>query len=329
MQRPPEPRATRLRPLRSRLGEALVAWGLSVAVVVASLTPLSVQAAPAIPAEAEQHYERGVLERDAGRFAAAAAEFSAAYAGIPASLKDLRAGVLFDLVEAQRRAYAAGGRVRGNEHPAAHLCAADTALTGFIDAAEKERKGKGKRSSDAVRATEVRAEVRAEITKVREKTPELDCETAEVPREDVAEATPPSTQPNGSDAPKQPKPPREKRPIDKPLTIAGGALTAFGLAMIGLMAGGLVRGKRAEADGDALVLERPTTPRDDPELQSIKDRGRSGNGMAIAGGVIGGLALGTGIALLVVGLRGGRSKRVAVAPTFAPRALGMALSWQF
>jgi hypothetical protein len=51
--------------------------------------------------------------------------------------------------------------------------------------------------------------------------------------------------------------------------------------------------------------------------------------MAIAGGVLAGLALGTGVALLVVGLKGGRTNKVAVAPTLSPRALGLALRWQF
>jgi hypothetical protein len=298
-----------------------------VAVAVGSLTPLTVRAAPAISQEAQEHYDRGTREKGAGRFAAAAAEFAAAYAGIPASLKDLRAGVLFELVEARREAFAAGGRTRGKEHPAAHLCAADTALTEFIDAAEKERKGKGKRSVDVVRATDERSQIREQIAGERKLTPELDCATVEFPSDDVVEATPaPVAKP---DEPAPVKPPREKRPINKPLVIAGGVLTGVGLAMVGLMAGGLVRGKRAEADGDALVDAMPTTPEEDPELQAIDDRGRSGNRMAIAGGVIGALALGTGIALLVVGLRGGPTRKVAVAPSVAPRAVGLTLRWQF
>lgn len=295
--------------------------------MVASLSPQAVRAAPAISQEAQEHYDRGLKEKSAERFAAAAAEFEAAYAAIPASNKDLRASVLFELVEARREAFAAGGRTQGKQHPAAHLCAADKALTEFIDAAEKERKGKGKRSVDVVRATDERAQVREQIAGERKLTPALDCETVEFPSDDVAEATPAPTE--KPDAPAPVKQPRERRPINKPLTIAGGVLTGVGLAMVGLMAGGMVRGKRAEADGDALVEARPTTPEDDPELQKIDDRGRSGNRMAIAGGVIGALALGTGIALLVVGLRGGPTRRVAVAPTVAPRAVGLALRWQF
>jgi hypothetical protein len=73
----------------------------------------------------------------------------------------------------------------------------------------------------------------------------------------------------------------------------------------------------------------PTLPADHPALQEIDHNGKVGNRMAIAGGVIAGLALGAGVGLLVVGLRGGRTNKVAVTPTMSPRALGLALRWQF
>jgi hypothetical protein len=298
---------------------------LGVAVALASLAPQAVHAAPmSPPKEAVEHYERGVSERDAKRFSAAATEFTAAYADMPPSLKDLRVGILFDIVYARRDAYASGGRIRGNEHPAAHLCAADEALTEFIDAAGSPKKGK--KNGDVTRAIDVRAEIRGDLEKAREATPELDCATVEYPREDAA--TEPA-QNEGKAELTTKRSPRAPRPIDKPLVIAGGVLTGVGLAMIGLMAGGLVRGKRAEADGDALVAARPTTPETDPRLQEIDRDGKVGNRMAIAGGVISAVALGTGVALLVVGLRGGRQSKVAVTPTMTPRGLGLALRWQF
>jgi hypothetical protein len=298
---------------------------LSVAVALASLAPRAAVAAPeqTVPPEAEKHYDNGVRERDAGRFASAAAEFSAAYVDIPTSLKELRASVLFDLVDAQRNAYVGGGKIRGNEHPAAHLCAADEALTAFIEAPENSRKGK--KSTDANRAVGLRSDVRAQISLARKETPTLDCATVEYPGDEVVA---PPVEPGAADV-KTRAAPRAPRKIDKPLVIAGGVLTGFGLAMIGLMAGGLVRGRNAEAEGDALVAARPTTPEDDPRLQEIDRDGKVGNRMAIAGGVISAVALGTGVALLVVGLRGGRHSKVAVTPTMAPRALGLALRWQF
>ncbi len=298
---------------------------VGVSVLVTSLTPVPVWAAePAISAEAEQHYNRGISERDAGHFAAAAVEFTAAYEGIPAS-SQYRAGVMFEMVDAHRAAFSAGGRQRGKEHPAAHLCAADKVLEEFVAVTEAARGRKGKRSPDTNRAIELRNDLRKQITAAKQTAPELDCATVEYPREDVAAAAPP-VEP-GDESTK--KPPRTPRKIDKPLVIAGGVLTGFGLIMVGLMAGGLVRGKRAEADGDALVAAMPTLPAEDPALQAIDHDGKVGNRMAIAGGVLGGLALGTGVALLVVGLRGGRTHKVAVAPTMAPQALGLAMRWQF
>ncbi|HEY0135331.1 MAG TPA: hypothetical protein VGB85_14705, partial [Nannocystis sp.] len=274
----------------------------------------------AIPAEVQEHYDRGARERDAGNFAVAASEFAAAYAGMPASQKELRVSVLFDLVDAQRQAYGAGGRIHEREHPAAHLCAANETLTEFIDAAEKARKGKGKKSGDVVRAIELRSEVRSQLDAARQSAPNLDCATAEPPTAAAVEAP--------AEPPPATKPDRPPRKIDKPLVITGAALTGFGLIMVGLMAGGLVRGNRADAEGEALVDASPTTPRDDEDLLAIDHRGKVGNRMAIAGGVLGALALGSGVALLVLGLRG-RPSRVAVAPAMGPRGGGLTLRWQF
>lgn len=299
---------------------------VSAAVVVASLSPTAARAAePAISVDAEQHYNRGISERDAGHYAAAAVEFEKAYEDIPAT-SEYRAGVMFEMVDAHRAAFSAGGRIRGKEHPAAHLCAADTVLALFVAATEESRGRKGKRSPDTNRAIELRNDLRKQIAAAKQTASELDCATVEYPRDDVAAAAAP-VEPGDETSKRSPRTPRK---IDKPLVIAGGVLTGIGLIMVGLMAGGLVRGKRAEADGDALVAAMPTLPAEDEALQEIAGRGKSGNAMAVAGGVLGGLALGTGVALLVVGLRGGRTNnRVAVAPTMSPQALGLAMRWQF
>jgi hypothetical protein len=294
---------------------------LSVAVLVASLTSRPAAAEPAIPATADEHYERGALERDAGHYAAAAAEFDLAYSQIPPA-QDKRATVLLELVDARRRAFAAGGKIRGREHPAAHLCAAAATLTEFIDTAEKKRAPKAKRSPDARKAMELRTEVRNQLDAVRKSTEDLDCATVEYPRDDVPE--PALEPPEAAESPRRPR-----GPIHKPFVIAGAVTTGVGMIFVGLMASGLVRGKKAEADGEALVEKSPTLPEQDPLLQAIDTRGRGANHLAIAGGVIGTAALGAGIALLVLGLRGGPSSKVALSPTFGRRDLGLLLRWQF
>ena len=325
MPRPSEPRPTP-RPIGLGFGSGRGPYrglrlALALTVAVGTLAPRPAHAEPAIPPEVQEHYDRGASELAAGHFASAASEFAAAYEGMPASSKDLRVSLLFELVDTQRQAYGAGGAIRDREHPAAHLCAAETVLTEFIDNAERERKGKGKKSGDVVKATELRAEVSEQIAAARRETPALDCATVEVPGEEVAEAP-------AEPAP-APKPERAPRKINKPLVIAGGAVTGFGLIMIGLMAGGLVRGNRADADGNALVTANPTRPSDDPELLEIDKRGKVGNRMAIAGGVLATLAVGTGVALLVIGLRGRSSSRVAVTPTMNLRGGGLAVRWAF
>jgi hypothetical protein len=297
--------------------------GVSAALLLASLTPTTARAEPpAIPKEAEEHYDRGVREREAGRHAVAAQEFTAAYEGMPTGLKELRASILFDLVDAHRSAFAAGGRTRGREHPAAHLCAAEAALEKFRGAAGQGRKPRSKKSTDELKAEELHAAVQADLEKARADSPDLDCATAELPRGAPDEAPPPDPGPVDAKPAPRPKP-------NMPLVIAGSVTAAVGLAMFGLMAGGLVRGNRADADGNALVDMNATRDELDPDIQEIDRRGRVGNNMAIAGGVLGGVCLGTGVALLVLGLRGKPGGRVAAAPYATPQTAGFTVRLQF
>jgi hypothetical protein len=297
--------------------------GVSAALMLASLTPTPARAEqPAVPKEAEDHYDRGVREREAGRHAVAAQEFAAAYEGMPPGLKELRASILFDLVDAHRSAFAAGGRVRGREHPAAHLCAAEAALGEFRGAAEQSRKPRAKKSTDELKADELLTAVKSDLAAARSDTPDLDCATVEYPKGGPDE--PPQTTPD----PATDKPAARPKPI-MPLVIAGSVTAAVGLAMFGLMTVGLIRGNRADADGNALVDLYPTRDKLDADLQEIDRRGRVGNRMAIAGGVLGGLCLGTGVALLVFGLRGKPGSRVAAAPYATPQSAGFTVRLQF
>lgn len=297
--------------------------GLCAAIVLASLVPASARAEqPAIPKEAEEHYDRGVRERDAGRHTAAAKEFTAAYEGMPVELKELRASILFDLVDAHRNAFAAGGRTRGREHPAAHLCAAEKALGQFIEQSERDRKPRAKKSPDELRAAELRTGIQTDIDSARGDAPDLDCATAEYPRDTPDEPPPVAPDPITKQTTQRPEP-------NKPLVIAGAVTASVGLAMFGLMAGGLVRGNRADADGNALVDMNPIRDERDPDLEEIDRRGRSGNAMAIAGGVLGAVCLGTGVTLLVLGLRGKPNARVAASPYATPQTAGFTVRWQF
>lgn len=301
--------------------------GVVVAAALAGPTRVAAAPEPAPISEAAQSaYDRGLAERDAGRFPAAAREFAAAYAQISVSQRELRAAVLFDLVDAHRGAYTAGGERRGNEHPAAHLCAADRALADFIET-EQERK-RGRKSPDMVKATGLREEVRKDFMTAKAREADLDCAALELPRVPEKEEPPP---PPPADGPAKPRDPNK-------LLIAGGVTAGVGLALVGLMVGGMVRGQRTEADGAALVQAMPGLMPDDPQLAELERRGRGDNAMAVVGGVFGSLALGAGIALLVVGVRarqasgrptGPEPAAVAVWPLASPSGGGAALRWRF
>lgn len=301
--------------------------GLVVAVALAG--PPRAAAAnepPPIPEAAQRAYDRGLAERDAGQFPAAAREFAAAYSQIPETERELRAAILFDLVDAHRGAFTAGGERRGNEHPAAHLCAADRALADFIET-EQERK-RGRKSPDMVKATGLREEVRKDFVVAKSRESDLDCAALELPRvPDKAEPPPPPP----SDAPK----PVQAAP--KKLLIAGGVTTGVGVALLGLMIGGLVRGQRTEDEAAALVQAMPELAADDPRFAAFDRRGRGDNAMAIVGGVFGSLALGAGVALLVVGVRAHKAAgrpsapepTVAVWPVASPAGGGATVRWRF
>lgn len=297
------------------------AFVVAAALVIQAPRAAAAQSPGGISEAAQAAYDRGLAERDAGRPASAAREFASAYAQISDDQRELRAAVLFDLVEAHRGAFGVGGARNGSEHPAAHLCAADRALADFIEA-EQERSKRNKKTPDSIKATRLREDIRREFMAAKAKESDLDCAALELPRVVAVDTGP---------APSEPKPePEPKRPVNsKALVIAGAATGGFGLVMLGLMVGGMVRGNKAEAAGRDLVESMPTLMPEDPALEEIGRRGRSGNQMAIAGGVLGTLALGVGVALLVVGARKKPSKQVAVWPVMAPRSGGLALRLQF
>lgn len=109
----------------------------------------------------------------------------------------------------------------------------------------------------------------------------------------------------------------------KALVGAGAGLLGLGVVGLAVMTGGLVMGKRAN---DISGID----PNDIPGRRDQFDRGRVGNGMAIGGGVAGGVLLVTGAVLLGVGLsQRAKSQRTAWAPMLAPRVAGLAIAGRF
>ncbi len=282
-------------------------------------------------AAATKTYEEGIRERDAGDFVAAADSFTAAYRDIPPSSREIRAAVLFDLVDARRNAFAEG------EGPA-QICECERLLVAYLDEVKQTFGARGEKYPDTRKAKKLLAEVRKQLGKQRAETPELDCAEATVDRPPPPEPEPepeppPPPPPSGpSEAELQAEAAKSRRA--RTLVIAGAVTTGVGGLFLGLLAGGLVVGRNAERDGAArtqvgLDAGAPLS-QDDPELRAIVERGELGNGLAIAGGVLSTLAVAAGVSLLVLGQRAGkRPPRAALAPVLAPGFAGAGLHLRF
>jgi hypothetical protein len=109
------------------------------------------------------------------------------------------------------------------------------------------------------------------------------------------------------------------------LVIGGAVMLGVGAAGLGLMIGGLVGGGNAQKAFD-------TSMPGSAERETIEKRGQTMNILAITGGVVGGVFLGAGIALLVVGLqrnKAARLRNVMVLPEVGPQYAGFGLSARF
>lgn len=123
-----------------------------------------------------------------------------------------------------------------------------------------------------------------------------------------------------SDAPAPVDPRAAKRA--RALTIAGATVLAIGVAGLGAMGGGLGWGAKLEADARRDADAVPVPPASD--FDRVVRRGHAANGLAIAGAVVGGVAITAGVVMLAIGLRG-RSKRTSA----AWRIDGGGLAWRF
>lgn len=299
------------------LRAALIAAAVAVA-------PLPARAEPASAVDPTQEYEQGLAERDAGNFVSAAEHFDAAYRELPASDRDVRGAVMFELVDARRNAFAEG------EGPP-QLCEAERVLVGYLDEVKAEFGARGDKRPDTRKAKKVLAEVRKQIAALKKETPDLDC------AREVIEAPPPEPPPveeAPAEPPKQPVPEVSKPDARaRTFVIAGAATTGAGGLFLVLMGVGLGLGDRAELDGarataDAVLAGMPLSE-DDPELQRIVKRGRIGNGLAIAGGIVATAAIAAGVTLIVLGTRKRPAKAAAFAPAVAPGFVGGSLAVRF
>jgi len=263
---------------------------------------------------ATKRYQEGIAERDAGDFVTAAESFAAALKDIPPKSREIRASVLFELVDARRSAFAEG------EGPG-QICDCERVLVDYLAEVKQLLGARAEKLPDTRKARKLLAEVRKQIAAVKLENPALDCAATTVDRpapepEPAPEPPPPAPEP--APAPAGPDPAQVRR--GRNLVIAGSVTTGVGGLFLGVMAGGLVIGRGAERDGESWTVQaladgQPFSE-DDPALQSLVRRGTIGNNLAIAGGVIATVAVAAGVTMIVLGLRAkkGRPARAALVP---------------
>ena len=109
------------------------------------------------------------------------------------------------------------------------------------------------------------------------------------------------------------------------LVIGGAVMLGVGAAGLGLMIGGMVGGAGAQKDFDA-------SPPASTEREDIRKRGQTMNVLAITGGVVGGVFLSAGVALLIIGLKRNKEARlqnVMVLPEIGPNYAGLGTTLRF
>jgi hypothetical protein len=159
----------------------------------------------------------------------------------------------------------------------------------------------------------------SEIAGEKAKIEDILAELAAAEQPDVEPEVEPDVEPSGDD---------QVFVNDKPgqgLVIGGAVMLGVGAAGLGLMVGGLVGGGSAQKAFDASM---PGSA----DRESIEKRGKTMNILAITGGVVGGVFLGAGVALLIIGLKKNKEARlnnVMLLPEVGPEYAGFGLSGRF
>lgn len=258
-------------------------------------------------AEAQALYERGRARFETADYSGAIGLWSDAYALVPddASGGQIKTLLLYNIATARERAFEVS-------RDPSQLRQARILMEDF-EAGIDELYGEG-------------PEAEAERRRVQDKIAALDERIAE--HEQAAG--------RGSDTAAQPEPEPEPKPEPEPedlgtdesatdapgrgLVIGGAVSLSLGAAGLGMMAAGLGLGSGANDISDL-------DPNDIAARRDRFDRGRTGNALAIAGGVTAGVLVVTGSVLLALGLRRNRNKASAVAlrPSVGPQGAGVVL----
>lgn len=315
-----------------------VALATTVAVgpTVASAAPAKPKTAPGaepaqpvqpVPAEAgdplttaQQLYDRGRAKFETADYRAAIELWTEAYATVPDTPQGNQVKVLliYNLATAREKAFDVSrdpGELRQAQILLRNFEQSIVALYGEGEEAEAER-----------------VKVQERIAALDGRLAEHEAARAEDEDEDDGED---QAQGDGDgedqadDSSQAPAPSATEPVADQPvpgrrgLVIAGSAVALLGAVGLGVMAGGIGMGARAN---DLSRLE----PDDLEGRRAQFERGRAGNMIAIIGGAAGGALLVSGAVLLGLGLRRGSSERaVAVHPAVGAGRAGLVLQGRF
>lgn len=315
----------RVRRSRASGGRSLLGLLLTSALTPALVLPtVGLAPCPAeasgTPEEVAELYEEGRKAIENGEFDAASQSFQAAYEAIPREELERRAAVLFELVEARVAAFSEDGRP-------SHLCDATKTLGEFLDD-NTEIRGSA-RSRDSRKAADLRETYLDELDLIRSDNPEFNCDDPEPPPtpEDVPEPEPEGHEPD----PQGPREPTQLVRLRDPMVASGVALIGVGALLLGSATVGLGLGAHAEAEGEWLLSSQPDLASDSPEAARLNTVGRQANLLALIGGATGAVALGSGIALYVIGKRrqATSAPTLSFSPSLSPHKLGGGLHIRF
>ncbi|MEZ4382671.1 MAG: hypothetical protein R3A79_15140 [Nannocystaceae bacterium] len=289
--------------------------------LLAGLAPRAVSAAE--PEDAIALYEEGRRALENGEFSAAAERFEQAYEALPREELERRAAVLFELVEARRAAFTEDGRP-------SHLCKAEETIARFLED-NAELRG-SRRSRDARKAAELRDALVDELMTIKADNPGFSCDAAPEPEpEPEPEPAPEEAEPAAEPEPLRPREPTQVVRLRDPKVASGVALIGAGALLLGSAGAGLALGAHAEFEGEWLLKSRPDLASTSPEAQRLDEIGRSANLLTIVGGSLGVAALGTGIALYILGKRqqATPASEVALTPALSTTDVGANLRVRF
>jgi hypothetical protein len=329
-----------LRPSRAtRSSTRLLSAALGAAITIASL-PASAAVAPSA-AEIERLYSEGDKKNGEGDFTGAAESWTRALVLLPeeGANQATRENLLLNVLDAHINAYK---RLPGEDGKKniAHL-----------------QEGKKTYELYLQQYRAVYGSGRAISSAVQQKSDELNAALAKAEEENKVPEPVPEPTPDPIDGPKPtPDTPVGPQPQNNGMgLIVGGSITAaLGLGGIGLLIGAGVASTRAEKDYElaqddarALCSSYPNNCNNlsadqqatyDDLLAEIDDadtRGRRANALQIVGGVMGGVLLAGGAAMLAIGIKRHRTAKAmrsgsaGFAPAFGPTFAGAVLRGRF